>query len=232
MIYVTSKKRNPEQIRKEFPNAFILDVSSTSSQYEGKILSPFYPHGNIIVPGAEPKGSIRATCVEAIWQGLKVFEFEPEDMSLLNNDTGRNLKRSIRKHGRILGHRWIKTGEILDYYQARLKIYLPAYWGMLKYVPAVQGSLKLIHDKSLEGDVVLLDYNVNSTFTDISRPIAHAGLIKMYIERDGVFPWDLYSSKPLTLEESKILRKEELKERLARIKEGESKQPEQEDRLF
>lgn len=90
----------------------------------------------------------------------------------------------------------------------------------------------MIHDKSLEGDVVLLDYNINSTFTDISRPIAHAGLIKMYIERDGVFPWDLYSSKPLTLEESKILRKEELKERLARIKEGESKQPEQEDRLF
>lgn len=218
MIYVTSKKRKIEQIRKEFPNAFILDVSSTSAQDEGRVLSPFFPHGNIIVPGADPKGSLRATCVEAIWQALKVFENETEDLSLLNNDTGKNLKRTIRAHGRIIGHRWLKTGEILDYYQARLKIYLPAYWGMLKLIPRVQKSIKLIQTKSLTGHVVLLDYNVNTTFTDISRPIAHAGLIKMYIARAGVFPWDLYESKPLTCEESQILRKEEKKNRIARIK--------------
>ena len=66
MIIVANKKRKIEKIMEENPGAYILDVTSSSEQHEGKILSPFYPHGRIPIPG-ESK-TVTATCVEAIWQ--------------------------------------------------------------------------------------------------------------------------------------------------------------------
>ena len=47
MIVVANKKRKIEKIMEENPGAYILDVTSSSEQYEGKILSPFYPYGRI-----------------------------------------------------------------------------------------------------------------------------------------------------------------------------------------
>lgn len=218
MIFVTSKKRKMENILKEFPGAFLLDVTSTSHQEEGRVLSPFYPHGNLIVPGARPVGALKATCVEAIWQALKVFKDEKEDLLMLKNDTGKGIKRTIRKHGEILGHRWLESGDILDYYSARLKIYLPAYWGMLKMAPLAVKSIELITEKSKEGDVVLLDYNVNDNFRDITRPLAHAGLIKLFIEREGAYPKYLSDERPLSIEEAEELKKINKKERQKRKK--------------
>ena len=61
MIYVVNKKRKEESIKKEFPNADILDLTS-KSEYT-KVLSPFYPHGNIPIPFTE---GLTATCVEAV----------------------------------------------------------------------------------------------------------------------------------------------------------------------
>ena len=89
---------------------------------------------------------------------------------------------------------------------------------MLRQSDLAKRALQLIFDKSLNTDVVLLDYNVNDTFIDISRPLAHATLIKLYIERNGVFPKDLYEAKPLTKEESLQLRKMKLGERKERLK--------------
>lgn len=45
MIYVVNKKRKEENIKKEYPGAIILDITSKSA-YAQK-LSPFYPHGGI-----------------------------------------------------------------------------------------------------------------------------------------------------------------------------------------
>lgn len=71
MIYIESKKRKLEKIKEEYPNAAILDITSNSETRYAKILSPFYPHGNIPIPFTD---GLKATCVEAVWQGLKVFE--------------------------------------------------------------------------------------------------------------------------------------------------------------
>ena len=43
MIVVANKKRKIEKIKEENPGAYILDVTSSSEQHDGKILSPFYP---------------------------------------------------------------------------------------------------------------------------------------------------------------------------------------------
>ena len=70
MIVISSKRSKQEYILKKYPNAIIADV--TSQAKDGLVkLSPFYPHGGIPVPFSD---GMTAACVEAVWQGLKVFE--------------------------------------------------------------------------------------------------------------------------------------------------------------
>ena len=70
MIYIENKKRKLERIQAEYPTAQILDITSIAPRHSGQILSPFYPHDNIPIPFTD---GLKATCVEAVWQGLKVF---------------------------------------------------------------------------------------------------------------------------------------------------------------
>lgn len=101
MIIIESKRRKIENILKQYPGAVIADV--TSQAKDGLVkLSPFYPHGGISVPFSE---GVTAECVEGIWQGLKVFENEDIDMGMFRNNTMRNIKRTVRSQGRVLGHR-------------------------------------------------------------------------------------------------------------------------------
>ncbi|OYP63139.1 hypothetical protein [Prevotella sp. P3-122] len=100
MIIIESKRKKLENILKKYPGALIVDVTSKATDGLVK-LSPFYPHGNIPVPFSE---GYAATCVEGIWQGLKVFENEGIDISMFLNDTMKDIKRTVRKHGRVLGH--------------------------------------------------------------------------------------------------------------------------------
>ncbi len=69
MISVQSKRRKLENIRKDFPNAQIIDVTSKGDMPMVKF-SPFYPVGDIPVPFSE---GVFAESVEGVWQGLKVF---------------------------------------------------------------------------------------------------------------------------------------------------------------
>ena len=57
-------------------------------------LSSFYPHGGIPVPFSE---GYTAMCVEAIWQGLKVFESADVDVNMFANDTMKNIKRTVSR---------------------------------------------------------------------------------------------------------------------------------------
>lgn len=184
-IKVASKRFSLDAIRKQFPDAFILDVTSTSTYYYGRILSPFYPHGNIPIPG-ESKG-MTATCVEAIWQGLKVFEGADIDREMFRNDTMKNIKRTVRQYGRPIGHRFgVFSNEILNYEDARQYIYIPTYKYVLDNIPEVRNTLKYIKRKSETTNVVLLDYNLNPDNKDITKPLSHAELVKMYLE--GRYP--------------------------------------------
>ena len=102
MIFVANKKRRLDKIQKDYPGAQIFDITSSAPTIQGQKLSPFYPHGNIPIPG-DSKG-MTATCVEAIWQGLKVFENTGIDCAMFKNDTMKNIKRTVRKYGKPLGH--------------------------------------------------------------------------------------------------------------------------------
>ena len=220
MIYVANKKIKIENLKKDFPNAVILDITSSSNNKKGKMLSPFFPHGNIPIPFTDNK---KATCVEAVWQGLKVFESHDISLSTFDNDTMKDVKRSIRKNGRLLGHRkGIDGREILGYFEARMQIYLPTYRWVLENVEEVKEIVDKIKEYSKNNDIVLLDYNINIDFRDITKPLSHAGLVKLYIE--GNYPKESDKFSPmnqLELEEKKKrekLLKKEIKNKSKKVK--------------
>ena len=91
MIQIVSKLKKPSTILKIYPNAILADVTSKATDALVK-LSPFYPHGGIPIPFSE---GVTATCVEAIWQGLKVFENSDVDIHLFKNNTMKNIKNIL-----------------------------------------------------------------------------------------------------------------------------------------
>ncbi|OYP63137.1 hypothetical protein CIL02_02745 [Prevotella sp. P3-122] len=183
MIKIESKRKKIENILKKYPNAIIADV--TSQAKDGLVrLSPFYPHGGIPVPFSE---GYTATCVEGIWQGLKVFENEGIDISIFLNDTMKDIKRTVRKHGRVLGHRkGVHGTEILGYVEAKHQIYIPAYRWMLEH--RAMYIIERLRKASETKTIVLLDYNTCCNVDDETKPLSHAYLVKAYAE--GLYPFD------------------------------------------
>lgn len=178
MIYIANKRRKEEGIRKQYPNAIILDVTSRAGWAQQ--LSPFYPHGGIPIPNSNGETGMS---VEGIWQGLKVFETQGVSYSHFRNASMKGLKRTVRTLGKPLGHSYgTHTGELLPYLEARVAIYLPTYKWVLENVPAVKDLVERIRTKSLTTDIVFLDYNTNEDYANLKSPLSHAALIKLYIE--------------------------------------------------
>ena len=183
MIIIESKRKKPATILKKYPNAILADV--TSSAKDGLVkLSPFYPHGGIPVPFSE---GYTATCVEAIWQGLKVFESCDVDVQIFKNDTMKNIKRTVRRFGKPMGHRKGVNGtELLGYIEARKQIYIPAYLWVLEN--KVASIIERLREASNTKTIVLLDYDTNADVENAKKPLSHASLIKAYAE--GIYPYD------------------------------------------
>lgn len=183
MIIIESKRKKIENILKKYPDAVVADV--TSQAKDGLVrLSPFYPHGDIPVPFSE---GYTAACVEGVWQGLKVFEDEDIDISMFSNDTMKNIKRTVRKHGRVLGHRkGVHGTEILGYMEAKHQIYIPTYRWMLEH--KTMGIIERLRKASETKTIVLLDYNTCCDVDDETKPLSHAYLVKTYAE--GLYPFD------------------------------------------
>jgi hypothetical protein len=67
---------------------------------------------------------------------------------------------------------------------ARRRIYLPAYrWVLAQCLQRELGELRRL---GASDTIVLLDYETNSDFDDLTRPVAHAALIVRYLE--GTWP--------------------------------------------
>lgn len=219
MIYIENKKRKLENIKKQYPEADILDITSATNTKWAMVLSPFYPHGNIPVPFSE---GYYSECVEGIWQGLKVFNSCGIDIQSFHNNTMKGLKRTARKYGLPRGHqKGIKSTELLNYFDARMQIYLPSYKFVLDNVPAAHNVVMKIAERSKEHDIVFLDYNTNIDFRDTSSPLSHAGLVKMYIEGTYPKPGEVY--QPLTDEEIAQRKEDKKNARRAPIKRIKSK---------
>lgn len=189
MIYIVNKKTKLETIAKKYPNALVCDVTSKATDKLVK-LSPFYPHGGIPIPFSEGR---KAMCVEGIWQGLKVFENADIDEAMFLNDKMKDIKRTVRKYGKPLGHRkGIKGKELLPYIAARIEIFLPSYLWVLEHkVGHITEELKA---EAKGKNMVLLDYTTNCNVLNPKTPLSHAYLVKAYIEDNYPKAADLYKA--------------------------------------
>lgn len=190
MIIIESRRKKAETLQKLYPGAVLADVTSKSDNAQLVKLSPFYPHGGIPVPNSH---GVKATCVEAIWQGLKVFESCGVDTDMFRNDTMKNIKRTVRKYGKPLGHQYgLDSSELLDYITARKKIYIPTYQWVLEN--KVQDIIARLREASKTKTILLLDYDTNADVDNPKKPLSHASLIKAYVE--GIYPFGSQATEP------------------------------------
>ncbi|CAA0250164.1 conserved hypothetical protein [Tenacibaculum maritimum] len=177
-IIIESRRKKLKTLKNKYKGYPIIDVTSKAENPWVKF-SPFYPHGNIPIPFSEGYFS---KSVEGVWQGLKVFESSDIDVKKFEIDSMKNIKRTVRKNGKVLGHQkgLLKNLELLSYIDARNLIYLPCYNFVLKrYLEDEIQKLKSIAEKT---GIILLDYETNADINNISKPLSHASLIKKFIE--------------------------------------------------
>ena len=176
---VASRRMSPQTIRKRFGDVLTYDVTSRGPEPWVRF-SPFYPHGNIPVPFSPEQTGMS---VEGIWQGLKVFETADVDPTKLTITTMKNIKRSVRRFGAVLGHRvGLEGSRLLGYEEARRAIYLPSYQWVLDH--CLQQEVEALRRLDEQTTVVLLDYETNGDVSDISRPLSHAALIVAYLNEE------------------------------------------------
>jgi len=204
MIFIENRNKKEKTLLAKYPNAKIVDVTSKAPTALVK-LSPFYPHGEIPIPFSENQ---TAKSVEGIWQALKVFESADIDKEMFLNDTMKNIKRTVRKFGKPLGHRkGINGTELLSYIDARIQIYLPSYLWVLEN--KVSEILERLKEASRKEDIVLLDYETNCDVLNPKKPLSHAFLVKAFVENSYPTEVDLYKelnerkNKPIVKEPSK-----------------------------
>jgi hypothetical protein len=226
MIYIENKKKKEKTLLAKYPNAKIVDVTSKATTSLVK-LSPFYPHGNIPIPFSENR---TAKSVEGIWQALKVFESVDIDESMFSNETMKNIKRTVKKYGKPLGHRKGINGiELLNYIDARIQIYLPSYLWVLEN--KVSEIIERLKEASQKEDIVLLDYETNCDVLNSKKPLSHAFLVKTYVEGHYPKATELYEE----LEKRKLNPIEEdpkKKVTKSRIKKTQNKKDDNQTKLF
>jgi hypothetical protein len=176
-IILESRRKKQATIEKAWPGALILDMTS-KGQEPWVRFSPFYPHGDIPVPGAP--GTF-AQSVEGLWQGLKVFEHEDIDPSRWEVTDMKGIKRAGRTRGNVLGHRLgVGSDMLLGYRDARYNIYLPVYRWVLEN--RLSAEVARLREEAAVTTVVLLDYETNGDVEDLSSPLSHAALVRLYVE--------------------------------------------------
>ena len=92
-IFIANRRRQPKSLQEEFGDIPVFDVTFAGGDPLLSTLSPMYPHGDLPVPYSER--TLTANSLEAIWQGLKVFEHEGArlDAAALSKSGDKNIKR-------------------------------------------------------------------------------------------------------------------------------------------
>ena len=138
---------------------------------------------------------------------IKTYSQADVDIQMFKNDTMKNIKRTVRRFGRPLGHRKGVNGtELLGYIEARKQIYIPTYKWVLEN--KVAHIIERLREANKTKTIVLLDYDTNADVENAKKPLSHASLIKAYVE--GIYPYGKME-KPVVKKPSKTRKKKETK---------------------
>lgn len=181
-IFIESYTVPFKELREKYNNIPIINATYAGQDPSFVFLSPMYPHGDIPVPFTNPQ--LTAASVEAIWQGLKVFEYEGAQLDevSLNKYGCKNIKRRSNLYrGRILGHQHgtDTAAPLFNLMEARAYIYAPTYLWQLDH--KCQKCLSKLRDMLEQTDIVLLEAGRPAEIADPKVPIRHTELIRAYL---------------------------------------------------
>lgn len=176
-IHVASRRRKRETLLELYPGAQLLDVTSRGPEPLVRF-SPFFPHGDLPVPGWPEH---RSASVEGIWQGLKVFERDGEiDPARFAITSMRGIKRTVRKYGPVAGH---STGPgsapLLGLAEARRRIFIPSYLFVLE--ERLPEEVEALRAQARQEPLVLLDYATNGD-VEAPGPLSHASVLARFLQ--------------------------------------------------
>lgn len=143
----------------------VVNVSSKASP-PYCFLSPFFPHGDIPVPGMK---GVAADSVEGVWQGLKSVRGRIDESFF----HGPGKKR--RSRAAVEGHRY--GDRLLSYGEARNLIYVPLYRHMVTSLPLARDAAFGLLLEGLERDVWVHDVDSNGDIANLTKPLAHAAVL-------------------------------------------------------
>lgn len=181
-IFIANRKRQAKSLHEEFGELPVFDVTFAGQDPLFSTLSPMYPHGDLPVPFTD--GALTANSLEAIWQGLKVFEHEGArlDPAFLSKSGCKNIKRpATKQRGRILGHQQGNqtSKPLLTIIEARAQIYAPTYLWQLEHHG--HKALAVLRQALELSDIVLLEAGTASAIGDIFTPMTHSQLLRLYL---------------------------------------------------
>lgn len=171
-VYFLPKSRlKPFLARTDLPaNVIAIDVSAKAPDGWG-VLAASFDHGDLRVPG-HPNAVART--VDGVWEALKRFQAEGEDLALLESPKPRK-RRATEATGALLGH--VYDGKVIDEEaEARRQIYLPAYHWMVKNAPAAKAKFEELLELARTNTVHLYDGTENGNIYD-PRALSHAALL-------------------------------------------------------
>ncbi|MFC1698014.1 DUF6939 family protein [Nanoarchaeota archaeon] len=149
-------------------NICSIDVSSYAKK-PFKLLSPFTHSDKFLIPVPSMEGTFSHS-VEGIWQGLKIID-EIIDESLFK-------RKPHKRKGKVIAH---KFGEkILDFYNARIDIYLPSYYFYLDNYAPKEALDFLLREQRGGKKVYLYDVEDNGDIQN-PKPYAHAAALATYL---------------------------------------------------
>ncbi len=174
-----------------YSNARVYDVTCDDYNYTSR-LNPLYPHGDIPVPY---ENGMTAMSLEAIWQGLKVFENEDVNPYIFNKHKKDEIIRTADKYGALLGYRrGINHLPVYDEVEARRKIYCKTFRWILEN--KAMDIINKMRELATQQDIIIIDNSTNPDINDTSQPLSIGYLIKAYVE--GLPPYeDVYEIKKI-----------------------------------
>ncbi len=132
--------------------------------------------------------------VENAWQFLKIWPDEDgwqKDRAMVAFESTCAIRYPRGKGAKALGHHWGEDGSVLDYVEARRRIYFPCYLEMLR-LPDRAELIQRLREAAAEQTISVWDpdsYDVTEhAMTDITeaieytnKPFAHAFLVALAV---------------------------------------------------
>lgn len=179
-IFIANRNRRPAGLLQEFGRIPKFDVTALTHDPRLLPLSPFYPHGRIPVAFTDRK--LTGVSLEAIWNGLKVFEHEGADFTKFECESRMVVRRPGKQgRGRLLGFQQGSFAErpLLTELEARGYIYAPTFWHILAY--RCTATVDFLRTQIERVDIVLLDHSSEHNRRDLEFPLMTSVLLRDYL---------------------------------------------------